>query len=52
MTLADHLDRLERGWRWLAAHPDHPEHRAREDRFIGWLRRYEAAVRKTWMEGL
>lgn len=37
------VDRLERGWAWFDANPDHPQFAAREDRWIAWLREYEAA---------
>lgn len=37
------VDRLERGWAWFEANPGHPEFEAREERWIAWLREYEAA---------
>lgn len=37
------VDRLNAGWEWLDAHPDHPEFEARTDRWIAWLREYERA---------
>lgn len=36
-------DRLERGWTWFEENPGHPQFAAREDRWIAWLREYEAA---------
>lgn len=43
--VAELLDRLERGWRWFERNPAHPNFAQREERWIGWLREYEAAVR-------
>ena len=41
--IAAMVERLERGWRWFGRNPAHPNFAQREERWIGWLREYEAA---------
>ncbi len=36
------VDRLERGWWWLADHPDAADFAEREDRWLAWIAEYEA----------
>ena len=43
--VAELVERLERGWKWFDENPGHPQFEQREDRWIAWLREYEAAVR-------
>lgn len=45
LTTAQHLDRLEKGWAWLARNPNHRAYEENLGRWIKWLRRYEAHVR-------
>lgn len=41
--IAAMVERLERGWRWFEENPGHPQFEQWEDRWIAWLREYEAA---------
>ncbi len=36
--------RLEAGWTWFERNADHPEFARREERWIEWLKEYEALI--------
>jgi len=36
--------RLEAGWTWFERNADHPEFARREERWIDWLKEYEALI--------